>query len=290
MRARRIERLACCLFISTMAMGCQTLSGDRPLAVEVIDAESKKPITNAQVKLTYPMAQSGVSLQESTTPVSGDGIARIKVSSTSDYGVILAASADGYLSTDLTISNDSVRHLSAAGVFDRGDHRAPNYRLELYAGPDFSIELAVPTGYRGLIRAKPKFEDQFTFRAGLRHFQFNVSSNGQVELAGPAVLRHILPVDYSATFADGTAIAKNADETIVGIKYWKMEGADQLFVVGTKSEIEGFVRTNTPDPTDAPRSSGGRGSGPGGGGHHRGGGGGGNGGNAPGAGSSAPPW
>jgi uncharacterized membrane protein YgcG len=236
------------------------------------------------------MSQSGISLQESTAPVSGDGIARTKVASTSDYGIILAASADGYLSTDLTISNESVQHLPASGIFDRGDHHAPNYRLELYAAPDFAIELVVPAGYRGLIRATPKFEDGYAFRAGLRRFQFDVSTSGKVDLIGPAMLRHIVPVDYSASYADGNALVKNADDTTVGIKYWKMDGADQLFVVGTKPEIESFVKTNTPDPTDSSsRSSGGRGNGSAGG-HHRGGGGGGNGGNSSGGGSSAPPW
>jgi uncharacterized membrane protein YgcG len=295
MPARQIANQLICLLVPIVACGCQTLSRDRPIGVEVVDAETKKPVPGAQVKITYPMSQTGVSLQQSTIPAGGDGIAHLKVASTSDYGIILEAFAEGYLRDDLNVSSASVQRIAPAGIFENPDHRAANYRLELYSVPDFSIELIVPLGYHGVVRAKTKFEKDVSFPARQRLFQFEVAKSGTVELAGPAILRQILPVDYIASFTDGNPLSKTPDDLTVGIKYWKMDGAEQLFVVGTKIEIDGYVRSSSsPSIDSSTRSSGGRGNGSGGGGRRRGGGGGagsgGSGGGSPSDGTAQPPW
>jgi uncharacterized membrane protein YgcG len=294
MPARQIANQSICLFIAFVAGGCQTLSRDRPIGVEVVDAETKKPVPGAQVKITYPMSQTGVSLQQSTVAAGSDGVAHVKVASTSDFGIILDASADGYLHDDLNVSSASVQRISPAGMFENPDHRAANYRLELYSVPDFSIELIVPLGYHGVVRAKTKFEKDVAFPARQRRFRFEVAKSGTVELAGPAVLRQILPVDYVASFPDGNSLSKIPDDLTVGLKYWKMDGAEQLFVVGTKAEIDGFVRSSSaPSMESSTRSSGGRGNGSGSGGKRRGGGAGGSGGSgggSPSDGIAQPPW
>jgi hypothetical protein len=264
--------------------GCQMVARDRPLGIEVIDAETKKPVAGAQVKVTYPMSQTGVSLQQSTSTAGNDGIARMKVATTSDFGIILAASADGYLPADLNVSSASVDHIPSAGLFEKAETRPPSFRLEIYATPDFTVDLIVPLGYRGIVRARPKFEQSASFPPGQRKFRYEVSNAGAVELAGPPVLRQVLPVDYSAHFPDGGEMTKNPDDLSVGFKYWKMDGAEQLFVVGTKSEIDGYMRSTAGDSTESPGRGSGDKGGSKGGGRRR------NGGGQSGGSSQAPPW
>jgi hypothetical protein len=270
--ARIIARMVGLLLAIGTCGGCQVISRDRPIAVSVVDAETKKPIGGAEVKISYPMSQSGVSLENAVTTAGADGIARSKVASTSDYGLILTASSNGYLPADLNVSSDSVHRIPAPGLFESSDGRPPNYQLELFASPDFAVELTVPTSFRGLIHLKTRFEQGVTFPTGQRTFKYEVPSSDPVELRGPFVLRHVLPVDYVARYPDGTPLPKTPDDLTVGFRWWKSNGDDEFFVVGTKPEIEAYMRSlgsSSGESTGRGAGSGGRGRGGAGGGGRR---------------------
>jgi hypothetical protein len=96
------RRLARCLIapalLLALASGCQGLFGYRPAPVLVRDAETKRPVAGAEVRLSYPPRQVPVGPPDSSETTGDDGVAPAQAAPYGDGGIAVAAAAEGYLS------------------------------------------------------------------------------------------------------------------------------------------------------------------------------------------------
>src|SRR5262245_58875885 len=87
------------MFYLGLIPGCQTFESSRPFPVLVRDADTKKPVSGAQVLVSYPVSRSPLAPSESSAAISNDGIARMYVAPFGD-GFTMRATARGYLPED----------------------------------------------------------------------------------------------------------------------------------------------------------------------------------------------
>ncbi|MFL5341138.1 MAG: hypothetical protein ACJ8F7_13405 [Gemmataceae bacterium] len=232
------------VFLIVGTSGCMTMTRDRPFTVLVRDAETKKPIANAEVKISYPPSIATRSAAEKVGNTKADGIARLDVTPAGDLGVIVAASVKGYVSESLNVPESAIEAINPPKLlFETAALRTPNFTLDLYAAPEFAVEFVVPAGYRGVIRAKVRIDPAIHPAAGQRCFQYPVPKSGLVDVTGPTVLRRLLPLNYHAHYADGTPLGNDLDPVLVAFHWLKRDGEQQIFVVGTKSEYEGYAKS-----------------------------------------------
>jgi hypothetical protein len=276
MRYRRpAQSLLGSLALTALLPGCLSYYRDRPVTVLVRDAETHQPIPSAQVKLSFPMARSDAP-DPKTEATGPDGIARMKTSPNGKDALKIEASANGYLADSRLVPDMELEEIQPAGYFESSSRRPPRFYLEMYSGPDFTVELVVPTYYRGLVKATIQIADKVPCPPHQRNFVFTVRPDGGVDVSGPTVLRHVAPANYHVRYADGT-ILRDMDKDHTGFRWLKHQDNAEYFVVGTLQEYENFRRQMYPDePADSTSSpkSGGGGGGRGGKGGRGGGGGG----------------
>jgi hypothetical protein len=268
LRPARYLLYSVCLLVLTS--GCQVLYHYRPVAVQVRDAETKKPIANADVHLSYPMMRDSLAPYDSSYRTGEDGLAHLRAAPYGDFGIQVDASAPDYLPEELNISTELIQRVDPPRLFENVEQRRAEFVVEMYHVPRFGVVLVVPNGYHGLIKAHVQVQDDAPSVPGQRSFRFDVSNDNTVLVKGPKVMGRVYPSDYSACYADGTPVGSEMTLTKVGFRWLSGEGKEHCFVVGTKPEYDMYRRT-LPDekPTSVRRLSSAGGKGGRGGRHHR---------------------
>jgi hypothetical protein len=277
---RRLARsLGYPLFLLVAAPGCQAFHMYRPVVIRAQDAETKKPIPGAEVHLTYPLALSSSGPWEPVGTTGDDGTVRLKAAPYGEAGILLDVAAPGYMTEQKSYPVEAVKVIEPSYPFESDRQRPVNFVVEMYAGPAPAVELVLPAGYRGTVRAAVRVQDDAPFTPGQRVFSYAVPPSGDVQVTGPPLLRRVHTPDFRARYADGPELSRQAKDDEIGFWCLKTEGATEYFVVGTRAEFEELRRSESADEGKPNRSSGG---GKGGGrGSRRGGRGGGGGGNQP---------
>jgi uncharacterized membrane protein YgcG len=264
------------LILLVIGPGCSSLPVGRPLPVEVVDAETHQPIRSANVLVSYAFSPSAWSNADSSGVTSKDGIARLRLASGDDPAVTVEVAAMGYLSEDKPLAADAVRKIEPAHWFESTDHRPAAVVVELYAEPRPTVELILPVGYHGKVKAHVAVRDDVPPRPGERQFAFQVQPDGTVEVVGPPILHRIFAPDFHLGYVDGAPLTQNARDSEIGYWWLKAEGDVQVFLVGTKADYNAAVKAGeaTSVGTQQSGGSGGKGGGRRGGGRRGGGGGG----------------
>jgi hypothetical protein len=224
--------------------GCQVMYRYRPLPILVRDAETKKPLADAELHLSYPLSRDSMAPFDSSERTGADGIAHLRAAPYGDFGVRLEASAAGYMTEQQTLSTELIQDLKPPHPFEATEHRPPASVVEMYAEPRFTVELVVPASYHGLIKTDIQFDDDLPVPAGQRCFRYEVT-DGFVAIKAPGVLRRICPPDFHARYADGTALTNEMSLLKVGFRWLRGEGKEHYFFVGTQPEYD-MQRRSTP--------------------------------------------
>ncbi len=212
-------RLILAVALLAVAPGCETLYGSRPLVVQVRDIETKKPLDGAQVHITYPMAESPFAPPDGRGTTGADGMARLQAAPYGEFGIALEVSADHYIPADKTMTAAAVQALEPAHWFEHVERRPASLIVELYAEPHPMMELVLPVGFRGVVKAELVVLENTLGTPGQRLFSGVMGTTGVVQVTGPPLLRGILASDTRARFADGSPISRQPNETEIGI-WW----------------------------------------------------------------------
>ncbi|HEY7328407.1 MAG TPA: hypothetical protein VH592_12235 [Gemmataceae bacterium] len=247
MGKRRLARcLLCLVFLIALIPGCQVLYRYRPVPVLVRDAETKKPIADANVHLYYPLSRDSLAPYNSTEHSDGEGVAHLRAAPYGDFGVRVEATAAGYLPDQVSLSTESIQHVEPVHLFEDSQRRKPEFVVEMYHEPHFTVELVVPRSYRGLIKAEIEEQDDTDVPPGQRCFRFQVV-DGFVRVKGPGiVLRRVYPSDYHARYDDDTPLSSEMSLQKVGFRWLRGKDKVQYFVVGTQPEYD-MQRRYAPD-------------------------------------------
>ncbi|HEY7314789.1 MAG TPA: hypothetical protein VH643_35905 [Gemmataceae bacterium] len=247
----RFPRLVHCLLypilLLTVAPGCQSLHVYRPVTVLVRDAETKKPIPDAEVHFSYPMTRDSLAPYNSSSKSGPDGLARLRAAPYGPYGLLMETTAPGYQAENRDIAGDEIREIPPALPFQDAEVRPVSFVVDMYAEPRFAVELVVPPGYRGVIRADIQIDDNAPVTPGERGFRFDVPNDGALVVKGPPTLRRVSPSDYHCRYAGGDLLPGKPDLVTVGFRWLKRDGSVNYFVVGTKNECDQARRRLAPN-------------------------------------------
>ena len=267
--------LSCAAFLFAFCSGCQTLEGRRPVSIQVIDADSKKPIADAQTRLSYPLAGNFLPPGPSSGRTGIGGIAQLSASAHTDTDALVEVYAEGYIPEHRFLNVEKVREIKSAGLFESLDRRSANLAVEVYSDqPLPTVELLVPAGYRGVVQLEFQIPEDAVGQPGQRQFTFAVPPTGLICVTGPAVLKRFPAPIITAKFADGTPISlkKEKEDWEIGLWTVKFETQKSTYFVGTKADFAQYRLQNPPEKNEVVRSTaGGKGGGGGGKGRGRGG-------------------
>jgi hypothetical protein len=239
MRDRRLARWLLYLALPMgTAPGCQAFHVYRPVSVLVRDAETKQPVPGAQVRITYPLTRPSVAPYDSAEATGGDGIAHLRAAPFGEAGLRVDASANGYLPEVLNVPVQAIEEIEPAPLIGTDHPRPVNFVLEMCAGPSPTVELVLPNGFRGLVRADIQVHDEVPCPPGQRCFRYQVDPSGYVLVSGPAMLRRVYTPDYRARFADGTPLAREGGVLDVVFRPIKADIDVQYFVVGNQKDFD----------------------------------------------------
>ena len=115
--------------------------------------------------------------------------------------------------------------------------------VELFAGPTPTVELIVPSGYHGLIKAELHVEEHAACTPGQRSSRVAVPASGAVEVTGPPLLKRVCGPDFHARYAESPTVLGEPTYTEVGFRSLKDEQGCYYFVVGTQSEYDAVRRS-----------------------------------------------
>jgi hypothetical protein len=249
----RVHRLVHCLaLLFALVSGCQFLHSYRPVTVLVRDAETKKPIPDAEIHLSYPLTRDSLAPCDSSANTGPDGLARLRAAPYGHYGVLMETNASGYQVESQDVSADAIQEVSPAHLFEDVNRRPADFVVELYAEPRFAVELIVPAGYRGLIKTTLHIDENVPCPPGQRCFRYEVSPRSDVvAVKGPTILRRVSPSDFKARYAGGELLGEKMDLVTVGFRWLKRDGDDNYFVVGTRNEYDQFRRRLAPNEAGA---------------------------------------
>ena len=234
---RRLIFPACLALVA----GCQAFHQYRPVTVLARDAETKKPIPGADVRISYPLTQPSLAPWDSNGPTGEDGVARLRAAPYGDAGIRIAVTANGYMSDETSLPVSAVEAIKPAGFFEAADRRSAEVVLELYADPHPTVDLVVPPGYRGLVKADVQTLDNAPVVPGQRSFSYIVPTTGLVHVTGPALLKRVYAADFRLRYADGAPLTPQAKDSEVGFWWLKYEETLQVFLVGhTVSEYNTY--------------------------------------------------
>jgi hypothetical protein len=241
-----------------MAPGCQALYVYRPVVVQAQDAETKKPIPGAEVRLAYPLAQSSLAPWEPVGTTGRDGVVRLQATPYGDAGILLDVTVPGYMSEQQNYPVEAVKAIKPAGLFEATDKRPVDFVVEMYAEPFPSVELVLPNGYRGTLKVAVKIRNDAPFQPGQRVFSYAVPASAVLTIDAPPLLRRVYASDFRARYADGTPLTRQAQGDEIGFWSLKSQGEYEVFVVGTRAEYEELRREGQSDGGGESRSSGGK--------------------------------
>lgn len=213
------------LLLSTCLGGCLKFYGYCDVTVAVHDAETGKPIPNAQVDLHY-LYMMVINAPKPTSGKTGnDGQAVIRAASfeTQDWNV----SADGYLPDNR---------------YDIDKESSLDFRL--YRKPAPMVTIIVPNDFRGpLMVERRQIKEPIRDTPGHRQFTFHTSSNGLVLIAATQLLMRVRPSEFTAAFENGKPI-QNANRSTgsyeTALREVTSSGPRILFIVGDEEDVENF--------------------------------------------------
>jgi hypothetical protein len=217
----------------------------------VRDAETKKPIADAEVHFSYPLTRDSLAPYNSSSKTGPDGLARLRAAPYGPYGVLMETTSRGYQTENRDIASDDIRDIPPALPFQETEGRPVNFVVDMYAEPRFAVEFIVPPGFRGLIRAEIQIDDNAPLTPGMRCFRFEVPRGGALVVKGPPVLRRVSPSEYRCRYAGGDFLPGKPDLVTVGFRWLKRDGAVNYFVVGTQSECDQARRRLAPNGAGA---------------------------------------
>src|SRR4029077_11557697 len=105
--------------------------------------------------------------------------------------ILLETKIPGYLAEMKELTPKSIESIERAHFLEKVDRRSPNFVVDLYAEPRPTIELIVPLGYKGVIKADVEIKDDVVVPVGQRAFTINVDSTGSAAITGSPLLEHI---------------------------------------------------------------------------------------------------
>jgi hypothetical protein len=239
-KRRLVLSLVYPVLLLALAPGCQALYRYKTVTVLVRDAETKKPISAAEVHISYPLTRPSAAPYESVQTTAQDGMAHLRAAPGCEAGIVMTATAKDYMSEERTVLAETIRESEPTGPLKKAGSSPTPFVVELYAEPLPTIELVVPDGYRGVVECAVEIQEDAPFPPGQRCFSCEVSSPGVARLKGPPLLRRVSALDYRAKFADGTPLSQQAEDSAVGLRWLKCEGSTQFFAVCTKAEYAGI--------------------------------------------------
>jgi hypothetical protein len=244
--------LLCLVLLLGLIPGCQVFHADQTLAVLVRDAETKKPIPTAEVYLCQRLKGDEVAPCRSPACLTqADGIARLRAELAGEFGLQVQAVAEGYLPEKVNVPAEALKTRVAAASSAKGKRRSPDVVVEVYAEPVFSVELVLPPGYHGLVKAEIQIQDNLPLPPGQRCFCFPVSPSGDVVVRGPSLLRRVAAADYRARYANGPLLGTTMDAEKIGFRWLRGTDNQHYFVVGTQLDYEALHSRLAPEETRA---------------------------------------
>lgn len=247
---RRLARRLLCLFVPFCALpGCQMFHGDPTVAVLVRDAETKKPIATAEVYLCQRLPKDEIAPCRAKGLTQSDGIARLHADTTAERGLQVQTIAQGYLRKKVDLSADEVKKIALVSLTQKAAQRPADVVVDVYAEPNFSVELVLPAGYRGLVKVDVQIQDNLPLPAGQRCFRYPVSASGDVVVHGPSLLQRVSAPEFRARYGNGPLLGAALDGEKVGFRWIKSMGNRQFFVVGTQLDYEALHRRIAPEET-----------------------------------------
>jgi hypothetical protein len=229
----------------------------------VRDAETKQPIASADVNIWYAFIHDACRPQDSRAQTAADGIAHLRAGAYRCDGVMVEAAAKDYLSEQIGVPVDLLDKIEPASPFKTNDLQPVSLVVELYAAPHPTIELIVPTGYRGLVKVELEAQSDAKITPGQRTFRYEVQGSAEdanlppflgyrptppavVKVQGPLLFKHLVSADYRGRFADGTEMKPDKLGVMdVGLRWLRCAGSDQFFVVGTQSDFDRVRRSQS---------------------------------------------
>lgn len=274
---RYVVRNVICILAIFTAVGCQSMYPTVPVVVTIRDAETKAPLSSAEVAFLYPTDDTSSHARDSSGKTNTNGIAQIKAATGDDALPQVKISAAGYLTEQKSLSGETLRAIKEANPFmSFASHPNPvEVAFEVFHGPPPSVELILANGYRGMVKVEVRIREDVVYEPGQRVFSRNVPTNGVVQVEGPPVLRYDRGPVYCARYGDSNVLLPTQDlkDDEIAFRWLRSEGRIEIFVVGTRSEWENY-RRSAAKVSGGDSGSGKGGGGGGGGGGRRGGGGG----------------
>jgi len=232
----------------------------------VQDGETAKPLVGADVRISYPPSQDFRRPGNSYVKTGPDGIAHVSAAPFGNPGPVLEVSAAGYFAEEKCLPVETVQAIEAAGPSEKVDQRRVDLVVKLFAEPEPVVELILPSGYRGTVKAAVKIQEGVPCNAGQRCFSYEVPSSGVVQVTGGPLLKRVFGTDFRARYADGTSLTLQPKDSTVGWWWLSHEGNEYRFLVGTQMEYNSRCRCAEQEEQRGTPSRGGQG---GGGQHHR---------------------
>jgi hypothetical protein len=249
--------LLCLFLLFFLIPGCTVFHAEQTLAVQVRDAETKQPIATAEVYLCQRIKDDEVApCRTKGGFTQADGITRLRAEPSGENGLQVQAVAQNYLPEKVDVSADTLKTIWTAASSKKGERPSADVVVEVYHEPAFSVELLLPTGYRGLVKAEIQIQDNLPLPTGQRCFRFPVSSTGDVQVRGPALLRRVPPTDFRARYVNGPLMGSTLDVDKVGFRWLKGGGNDHSFVVGTQLDYEALHSKLAPEETRSAENDG----------------------------------
>jgi hypothetical protein len=256
----RNRRLARCLIYPVLLLGtvpgCQAFHAYRPVTVQARDAETKKPIPGAEIRLSYPLVQPTEGPWQSVGTTGSDGTTQLRVAPYGEVGILLEATVPGYMTEQKNYPIEAVKAIEPISFFKPAGQRPVSFVVEMYAEPFPSVDLVLPDGYRGTVKVGVKIREDAPCAPGQRLFSYPVPPSGIVQITGPPLLRRVFTPDFGARFADGTVLNRQPQGDEIGFMCLKTEGGFDYFVVGSRADFEQLRRTEQSEGAGKNQSSG----------------------------------
>ena len=275
---RNLLQAGLIILFSFSAVGCQLMHSSVPVAVTIRDAETKAPIPGADVTFLYPNSSddSLSHLRDSAGKTNASGIVQIRAITGDDVPPPqIKVEVPGYLSQQKIMPGDTLRAVNSSKSFwPFISPRDPiDLGVELYRGPPPVVNLVVPQGFRGIVKVDVRVREDIAYPFGLRTVSADVPPNGSVQVDAPPIFRHENKPEIQARYADESPLplipqnARDRDNE-VGFRWLRCEGRTEIFVVGTKAELESYRRSgdrgSSSDSGNGKKGGGRRGGGSGG--------------------------